>query len=494
MPSNVTIVGSGTSGLVCALILRKTFPNLPLNVLSSSDIGIIGVGEGSTEHWTMFERYVSIDRAEMVAETDATFKFGIRFRNWRTDIPDYVHSISFSPSIGDKHFPDAFSFLVADNKLLTPATGPTGMLDNRVRDIENILSQTNQFHFDTHKLNLYLTRKCKERGIDFIDAVVKDVEVDPSSGDITTIITESGERVETDFVVDCSGFRKVVFSKVGSNTFRDYSHFLQCDSAVVFQTPSEDDGVIKPYTNAQAMSAGWMWEIPTQSRRGNGYVFSSDYINEEQAILEAQDVAGFQVDSYRMLKFSPGYEATPWQKNCVAIGLSSNFIEPLEATSIASSIQQSLMLCSYLPVYVSKLDKLRTEYNRLNESMMENLCSMICLHYVSDRVDTPMWLRQSRMHRPEYLNHLLEIMSIRGLEPHDMKLSGFELFAASHFWHVAQGQNVINKDGCLTGLRARDSISEASTILSRLAHDNRAHKYIPHRDALERGTSNVCRI
>jgi tryptophan halogenase len=330
--------------------------------------------------------------------------------------------------------------------------------------------------------------------VTFTDAVIKGIERDNLNGDITYLVSEDGRKFETNFVVDCSGFKKIVFSKIANSDFCSYENYLQCDSAVVFQTPSEDNRIIKPYTNAQAMSAGWMWEIPTQERRGNGYVFSSNFISEDEAIEEAKLISGFESDNYRVIRFNPGYERSTWKHNCVMIGLSSNFIEPLEATSIASSIQQAFMLTSYLAVYEPHLEKLRSEYDRLYTSMMENLCSMICLHYISDRCDTPMWEQQQKMDRPDYLRHLLEIMAIRGLESHDIKHQGFELFGSPHFWHVAQGQNQINRDGCIKGLNARHATRKATSVLSAVAQENKKFDYIPHRDALERGATNACAI
>lgn len=484
----LTIVGSGTAGLINALTLKSCFQHLEVIVISSSDIGIIGVGEGSTEHWTTFEKLAFIDRAEMVRETEATFKFGIRFKNWTDHTPDYFHSIS-GDMLLHATFPGGYSCAHADGKQLTPAFGFKSLIRNYVADVgEDILQQTNQFHFDTFKLNTFLRGQCEKRDVIFIEGKVDDVTRCHKTGDIDGLILSDGQIIDTDFVVDASGFERVAISRLGRPKWVSFSDFLPTDSAVVFQTPEDEVGGIKPYTLATAMKAGWMWEIPTQSRRGNGYVYSSRYISDDEARAEASRVSGYEVpDDARVIRFEPGYLKDSWQHNCVAIGLSSNFVEPLEATSIAASINQSILLTSYLSSYEPTNDFARREYTRVFESMIDNLLTMVAMHYVSDRVDSSMWEEQQFRPKPPLLEKLIEIGKYRGYEIHDFVNFGFDLFSAAHFWHVAQGQGLISAEACAKNLTMRGTGDDMRRQIANISNSHAELNFIPHKRALLKG-------
>lgn len=486
--SKLVVVGSGTAGLVNALVAKRILINLDVVVVSSDAIGIIGVGEGSTEHWSTFEKLAQIDRAKMVKETDATFKFGIRFKDWTKQTPDYFHSISGGQSVHST-FVGAYNWVHTEGRQLTPVFGLPSLTRNLVRDMgEDTLNQTNQFHFDTHKLNTFLRGECEDAGVHFVEGKVVDLQRNPNNGDVTSLLLDDGQSVSCDFVVDATGFSKSIISRLTDINWVSYRDYLPTDSALVFPTPEDNKNGIKPYTLAQAMSAGWMWEIPTQKRRGNGYVFSQSHITDDQAMEEAERVSGFSIgDAGRFIRFEPGYVANSWVHNCIAVGLSSNFVEPLEATSIAASINQAMLLTSYVPVYQPKHEKLRSEYLRIFDSMMENLLTMVAMHYVSDRRDTDMWREHKHRPRPELLTHLIDIMSIRGLEEHDIPATGFELFRGPHFWHVAQGQNLINAEGCKMNLELRGSSDFLQQEVGSIVQENKSLPFISHRDALAKG-------
>jgi len=489
--SKIVIVGSGTAGLVNALVLKKVLSKLDVTVVSSESIGIIGVGEGSTEHWTTFEKLTNIDRSEMVRETGATFKFGIRFLDWTTHTPDYFHSISGGQAT-QATFNGTYNWAVAQEKQLTPTFGTPSIIHNLVRETEeNILDQTNQFHFDTFLLNKYLKSKCSDAGVNFIEGTVVGIRRDPITGDVSGIHLEDREDViEADFVVDASGFRREVISRLGDARWESFEDYLPTDSAVVFQTPEDTVNGIKPYTLATAMSSGWMWEIPTISRRGNGYVFSSSHISDEDAVDEASRVSGFDVpDTARIIRYNSGYLKETWKHNCVAVGLSSNFIEPLEATSISASINQAILLTSYIPAYSPDASIIRSEYCRIFDSMMENLLTMISLHYVSNRDDTSMWADQKHRPLPPTLSTIIEIMKYRGLEEHDIPDCGFDLFRSFHFWHVAQGQGLISKDVCASNISMRGTNDLLERSVSDSISGSRHGKLIGHKEALMKGCS-----
>jgi len=453
----IVIVGSGTAGLVSAIYLRQMFPLWDIKVVSSSAIGIVGVGEGSTEHWKEFQTTCEIPVMEMMAETKATHKYGIRFENWTTHTPDYFHSVSDRGRLTKGSFIASYAYALASGDLLTDCFSSRGLRENKLEWSDMPHLNTNQYHFDTVKLNDYLTKLCKRRNVTMIEGEVKYVKTDLATGFFTTLVLADGQEIEGDFFIDASGFKRLLAKYLPDDSFVSFSDYLPCDSAFAFPTKADPSGEIRPYTRARALDNGWMWEIPTQERRGNGYVYSSQHCTDEEALREASAVHGFEIEPVKSFRFEAGYYKKGWQKNCVLIGLASSFVEPLEATSIGSTIQQVRLLSSYLPTFTVNSKKTVNEYNRIMDSVMENLSSMVALHYISDRTDTKMWKDCQSLKRPDLLTHLLDIWSERAPEYHDVPTTGFELFGVNHFWHVAQGQGVLNYDSVVTQIDAYNS-------------------------------------
>ena len=468
MQKNICIVGAGTAGLLASIILKGHFPGYSFTVVSSSKIGIIGVGEGSTEHWRMyFQDKHDINVTEMVEQCAATHKYGIRFENWTNHTPDYFHSVS-GGEVGPNHFAANYAFAHENGILLTNSM-IAHLYNNKIPlNKENPHNAVNQFHFDTFKLNAYLTRIAKSRGIKFIDDEVSSLKRNSEDGFIESINLYSGGSVSADFFIDASGFSRVLMSELVDNEkdFESYRKYLPCDSAAVFQTPLDESGEIRPYTRARAMPSGWMWEIPTQERRGNGYVFASDFCSDEQAVKDISDAHGKDIEPARIIRFKSGYHKTGIAYNCATVGLSSSFVEPLEATAISTAIQQARMLTSVLPVFNKQSSSVVKHYNTQLNSLMENIVTMVALHYISDRNDTEMWREQKKLDKPELLKYLLEIWSERCPEVYDFPLFGYQLFHSAHLWHVAQGQGVIPRDVATEQLNAFRSRNPAAKIMA----------------------------
>jgi len=482
----VVIVGAGTAGLIAALQIKTVLPNCQVEIVRSGEVKIIGVGEGSTEHWTEFEKTVGFSRSEMIEKTKATYKFGIRFKGWRdSPFTDYFHSVS-SPGIDRHGFNAGYALPAVMGKQLTPFFTNPAMREGFVKDQENIHSQTNQFHFDTFSLNEYFLDLCAKKQITVIDGHVRSAELDADNGNILELNADVGS-IKGDFFIDATGFSRSIFKFVAEPKWKSFSPYLPCDRAIATQTPEREDGVILPYTVAHALSSGWRWEIPTQERRGNGYVYSSTHCTEEQAVEELQKVIGYKIQDYRSFSFEPGYVANPWEKNCCLIGLSSGFVEPLEATSIAASIQQSLALTKYLPVARYDASGIgRRKYNQKMSSMMENILAMIAMHYMTDRRDTEMWRSMADREVPEQLQEYVELIKLHGPGQFDMPTMGWELFHPPHFWHVAQGQGLLSRDALMTSLESRVSLDEFSAHMTNLTRERLQQKLIPHREALQR--------
>lgn len=455
MLPRVCIVGSGTSGLVSALLFNSFFPNMKITVISSKEIGIIGVGEGSTEHWRHnFQQPCNIDVNEMIRECAATHKYGIKFENWTTHTPSYFHSIS-GESLGPNNFNATYSFALFNNWLLTPAMITHLENDKVVNNPDSPHETTNQFHFDTFKLNAYLTKLAIGRGISFGEGKITEIERNSENGYITAVLTDTKLRCEADFFIDASGFHRALMSRLTQDDeFVSYRKYIPCDSAAVFPTPLDESGQIHPYTRARAMPNGWMWEIPTQERRGNGYVFASDFCSDEQAVKELSEAHGKDIEPARIIKFKSGYFKNGILFNCASVGLASSFVEPLEATAITTSIQQARMIASMLPTFLTGNKAQVKQYAQRYENLLENIITMISLHYISDRTDTEMWKAQQHAELPETLKVLLELWKERMPEKHDVPYYGDEMFLSEHLWHVAQGQGILSKEIALEQLNA----------------------------------------
>lgn len=480
----IVIVGSGTSGLVTGIILRGFFPLWDIQVVSSNDIGIIGVGEGSTEHWRLyFQDRNNIPVSEMVKACEATHKYGIKFENWTNHTPTYFHSVS-GGEWGKAHFAANYAYCLENDRLLTNSMISHLHNNTIVLNKDNPHHAVNQFHFDTFLLNKYLTNLCKHRNMSFTEGIVSVVNRNSENGFIESIGLQDGHTITGDFFIDASGFRRVLMGKLVDSTkdFISYRKYVPCDSAAVFPTPASEDGEIRPYTRARAMPHGWMWEIPTQTRRGNGYVFASDFCSDDQAVKEICEAHGKEIEPARIIRFKSGYHKTALAFNCVSVGLSSSFVEPLEATAISTSIQQARMLASVLSTFSVNSRASVAQYNKQYEQLLENIITMVAMHYISDREDTEMWKMQKRADRPELLNHLIALWQERLPEAFDVPQFGYELFQNAHFWHVAQGQGLLNKDLATAQLDAFAVRRDAAVHLAGLKRDALSSTIVKHHE------------
>ena len=462
---SITVAGSGTAGLVTSLILRKAFPLLDITIVSSSKVGIIGVGEGSTEHWKSFMDMCDIPLAELLVRTRATHKNGIRFENWTNHTPDYFHSVVSVSTLTPFNVYALYNGLIRDGKLITENTASRAMVENKVQ-VNGMHRNVNQYHFDTNALNEYLTDICRARNIKFIDSEIKSVIVSPENGDIESIALADGTSVLSDFWIDATGMARLLISKVSNKGWKSFSDYLLLDSAIAFPTASDPSGEIRPYTRARAMGSGWVWEIPTQDRRGNGYVYSSSHISEDEAVSQVSSLIGQEITPAKSIKFTPGYLPEMWAKNCVAVGLASAFVEPIEATSIGGTIQQARCLVDNLSTYSHEKTAVQKNFNKKMESMMENILCMISLHYISDRQDTEFWKDIYNLKRPDMLSEYIELWNERPPVHSDFKGFGYELFHAPHFYHVANGQGVISREMANKMLVSFNLVEEANKLVN----------------------------
>lgn len=391
MINSLCIVGGGTSGMIAALMMRQAWPNLKITVIESKQIGIIGVGEGSTEHWARFIKHVGISVFDLMRETGATFKVGIKFTNWHGDGTHYFHSLvedycQHSERCG---LPHTWFKMIGEN---WPALRTLGIAGQQSRHFEPLDTNLSQYHFDTFKLNNFLHKTCSERKIELLDKEIVDVILD-EQGYVDHLIDTENNKHKYDFFIDCSGFRRIITSKLGSQWI-DKTNELPMNSAIAFPTAYQED--IPSYTEATALGSGWVWRIPTQERFGNGYVYCDRFIDDTKAydeVSEHYSKLGISdnLQIGKKIKFGAGYLDKFWNKNCVAIGLSGIFVEPLEASSIGTTIQQCFMLGPSLAAFIKGENITAKRYNIMMQGVAENIVDFIQLHYFTQREDTDFW-------------------------------------------------------------------------------------------------------
>lgn len=436
----IIVLGGGTAGLISALMVKQTFPLYDVHVVESGTIGIIGVGEGSTEHWRRFTDYCKIDLHRLVKETDGAMKKGIKFENWNGDGKSYFHGLG-EPFYYE--YVTDFAHRLLMMKSLVAYNIPTYdvLLDTNLIPLRDGIHAVNQYHFNTHKLNAFLHTLCKERDIHFTDVTIKDVIL-KETGDVDYIIGEDDTKFEADLFIDSSGFKRVISSKLGVN-WVSYKKYLPMNHALAF--PTDDISDLKPYTLSRALSSGWNWRISTQGRYGNGYVFCDEFIDATKAHDEVQSFYSEEVKVAKDIKFEAGRVDKFWVNNCVSVGLSASFLEPLEATSIGNTILQTMSLCQLLPAW--EFDrKVAQTYDKKFIECYDNMVDFIQLHYITKRDDTEFWRAlPSLMTQTDFIKEHLEVF--KKTMPYESAFNGeFKMFAGANWGQVMDGLGLFDKE------------------------------------------------
>lgn len=393
----VIIAGGGTAGWLAALFIKKIKPLHEVVVIESSKIGIIGAGEGSTGTLTdvvnnhFWDFGCNLD--DFMRETGASFKYGIKHINWNGDNTHYYGPLDGSPTT--KALPDGalFAKYLQTDKWHT--VSPLGYL------MENGISHYNPegsnasvaLHFDAHKVGKYFKKiVMKEQGIEHIDSEILDVILN-NRGEVSKLVLSNGNKVQGDFFIDATGFKRVLMNKL-ENKWVSYKENLPVNTAMPFLVPYKENEVPKPYTTAWAHSSGWMWQIPTRERKGSGYVFCDSFITADQAQQEIEKSLGHPIEPIKVFNFDTGRLDKAWMSNCMAVGLCSAFAEPLEATSIHSTIVQ---LHRFVFEYLkdTKEDTLNTysisKYNKIIARMYDDFKDFLVVHYITQRNDSDFW-------------------------------------------------------------------------------------------------------
>ncbi|MDG6079263.1 tryptophan 7-halogenase [Erythrobacter litoralis] len=411
--TRVVVLGGGTAGWMTAAGLAKLLPDLAeVTLVESEDIGIVGVGEATLPHIRGFVERLGIDEATFMRATHATYKLGIDFRDFGSIGTSYIHPFgSFGEEVAGVGFHHwwlelerqgmaaplgDYSFAVAAakaNRFAPPAEGTS-------------LASTYgyAYQFDATLFGPFMREFGLANGVTRHEGRVTSVERDGDSGDVRALVMEDGRRIEGDLFVDCSGFRSLLLGETLGEEWEDWTHWLPCDRAAAMPCTHETED-IRPYTTATAMPAGWRWQIPLQHRMGNGYVFSSAHLSEDEA-CEAIRVAaeGEPLADPRVLRFRPGRRKHSWSHNVIGVGLASGFLEPLESTSIYLAQMAITYLIELFPEGGAIDGRDRDEFNRLVDIEYDRVRDFLILHYhVTTRDDSEFWNHVRTMAVPDSL-------------------------------------------------------------------------------------------
>jgi tryptophan halogenase len=432
---SVVINGGGTAGWMTAASLAHRLQRLgaAITVVESSNIGTIGVGEATVPAIRRYFQSLGLDAFQVMKATNGTVKLAIEFDGWKHEGHSFMHPFG---RYGLEAGPVAFHHLW--NRLRE--SGDPGALDEYAMGAQlaragrvalppdNARVDFEHFdwavHFDASRFAGYLRAFAEKLGVRRIDARVTEVMREGESEYLRAVRLDSGATLEASLFIDCSGFHRVLIERTLQSGFVDWRHWLMCDRAVALPCAAADAHSIPPYTRSRAMDAGWTWRIPLQNRVGNGYVYSSDHISDEQALLALRgDLEGEALAEPNFVKFRAGHLRRFWIGNCVAIGLSGGFLEPLESTSI-SLIQMGIDKLVHLwpdeGAAPERLAPLAAEYNRLSVAEFERIRDFIILHYSANgrqagRGKGELWRYCRDMPLPDTLSHKLELYRSRGI-------------------------------------------------------------------------------
>ena len=439
----VVIAGGGTAGWMAGAAISKLLgKNLEVVLVESDEIGTVGVGEATIPTLHIFHRLLGINEQEVMAATNATFKLGIMFENWLQRDQKYLHSFGFLGkdcwACGFQHFwskaqqrgiaRDIGDYCVEH---LAARQGRFAVVPNQ--DLNHA------YHMDATLYAKYLRRMAEKHGIRRVEGKIAEVQ-QHADGHISALKMMSGELIEGDLFIDCTGFKALLIEQTLNTGYEDWSHYLPCDSAIAVQTKTTEPPLA--YTRSIAHSAGWQWKIPLQSRVGNGLVFCSKFMSDDEAkALLLANIEGERLIEPRVIKFRTGTRLQHWHKNCVAIGLASGFLEPLESTSI-HLIQRSIVrLLQMFPangILQAEVD----EFNKQTLIEMHNIRDFIILHYkATERDDSKFWRYCRDMAVPDSLRHRMDLFAQSG------KVYKFaqELFGESSWIQVMMGQGIVPK-------------------------------------------------
>lgn len=447
---NIVIVGGGTAGWMAASALSRLKAGNDVNVtlIESEQIGTVGVGEATIPPFVDFNRLLEIDEREMLARTQGTFKLGIQFANWGKQGDSYIHPFgNYGYEIDGVSFHhvwhrfqqsgDPRPIQVFNLETLAAHFGKFARTHDYQR--EDLPPMNYAYHIDATRYAGYLREYAEKRGVIRREGRVADVTLNGENGFVHSVTMDDGEVIAGDLFIDCSGFRGLLIEQALETGYDDWSNFLPCNRAVALPCARDDGGPPPPFTRATAHSAGWQWQVPLQHRNGNGHVYCSEYMDDDEAhdILVANMAGKPQADP-NFLRFVTGRRKKFWNKNVVALGLAAGFMEPLESTSIHlinTGINKLIALASLDGITQAQEDA----FNRLTGKEYERIRDFLILHYkATSRDDSEFWDYCRTMAVPDSLTEKMELFKLNG----QIFREDDELFTETSWAAVMMGQGL----------------------------------------------------
>ena len=442
----IAIIGGGSAGWMAAAALANSLRgDCAIELVESDQIGVVGVGEATIPPIKNFNRSLGLDEHDFIKHTQGSFKLGIQFVGWGQEGQSYFHPFG-------QYGADFDSVALYQYWLRECARGNTvpldefsmawvaarmGRFDKPLADRRRVQSTYDYaYHFDAVLYGRYLRKFAQARGVRRTEGKVVDVQLKAENGFIKHLRLEDGRRIEADFFIDCTGFRALLIEGALKTGFEDWSHWLPCNRAMA--VASQNTGALAPHTRSTAQAAGWQWRIPLQHRTGNGLVYCSTYLeDDEAAALLLANLEGEAMGEPRPIRFTTGRRKKFWNRNCLALGLAAGFMEPLESTAlhlVQSGINRLLALfpdrdCDALAM---------EEYNRITAKEYEWIRDFIILHYHANSRAEPLWQACAHMDVPDALQHKMDHFRAYGRHVSE----GFELFANPSWLAVFIGQGI----------------------------------------------------
>ncbi|WP_448245865.1 tryptophan halogenase family protein [Thalassotalea agariperforans] len=439
---NIIIAGGGTAGWMSAAALSKLLGRqFNITLIESDEIGTVGVGEATIPTLVTFHRLLGINEQTFMRATNATFKLGINFENWKEPKHSYLHGFG---RVGKECWAGEFQHFWlhglrhghhAGFEQYCPEVQAAKAGKFAITE-ENPLNYA--YHLDATLYAKYLRKFSEDLGVTRQEGKITQVTKDPQSGDIRSLTLASGQVITGDLFIDCTGFASLLIEKTLHTGFEDWSHVLPCDSAVAVQTETVKEPI--PYTRSIAHANGWQWQIPLQNRVGNGLVYCSKYLSDDDAkLLLLKNIEGTPLTEPRIIKYRTGKRRKAWNKNCVAVGLSSGFIEPLESTSIHLIMSSILRLIVLFP-FEGQKQSLVDEYNQQFDQELAHVRDFIITHYkVTNRDDSEFWRHCQSMELPKSLAHRIQLFK----DSARLQVAADELFHIDSWSQVMIGQGIL---------------------------------------------------
>ncbi|WP_440903022.1 tryptophan halogenase family protein [Catenovulum sp. SX2] len=488
------IVGGGMAGWMSAALLAKLLKNTQtqITLVESPLVGSIGVGEATVPSYVDFLQLLGIDLNDFVVKTNATYKLGIEFINWNGDDKSYWHPFG---GIGCKidgqdFFQHWLKSRLYGNQTSYSDFSPSAKmaqaqkfyLPNKQQP-NNLSTMGYALHFDASLAANYLAEFAQQHGVQLTSAHVEHVQ-QHTDGSIQQLVLQNGQTISGDFFIDCSGQQALLLAETLGVGYVSWQNYLPVNCAIALQTSS--DTSLRPYTQAIAMQHGWRWNIPLRNRQGNGYVFSNQYCCSQQAIDELNSqVTGKALTQARLIEFTTGKRSKMWAKNCIALGLASGFLEPLESTSIYLIMKGILNFAKLLPNKNANQAN-ADEYNRLMAHEYQEIRDFIVAHYcTSKRNDSKFWRSWQTRNIPDSLRHKLELYSYQGHVP----FQADDIFQAQSWHCVLTGMGKLPQS-YQTQIDASD-FTQVNKFLDKMAFslEHSVKQLLTHQAYLERITS-----